>query len=139
MRTTLQIRNGEANAIPRGADIDAGSRQTRRIIRRAEEACLVLIIIVNFTLIETVVAPGENVQPHCQEFLRNEWRNTETTGAIFRVCDGKIDLLFGDEAVQIFCDNATATRGENIANEKDVHVLGTKGGEALPARASGLA
>ncbi len=56
-----------------------------------------------------------------EKFFGDERRDAKAAGAVFGVGDGQADFVLSYKTVEVFSDNASTGRGEDVADEKDVH------------------
>jgi len=68
-------------------------------------------------LVEAMVSASKNVESKREQFLGNERRNAKSAGAIFRVGDSQVDLIVGNQLLEVLRNNGAASGGKNIADE----------------------
>ena len=89
MGPALEIQDCIGYAVPRGSGVYAVTRQIGRIIRRTQQARLLIKILENLTLIEAVVAARENVETEREQFLRDQGSDSEAARAVLCICHGQ--------------------------------------------------
>src|SRR4051794_17926585 len=80
-----------------------------------------LVIVVDFAFVEAVVAAGDDVEPEREQVFRNGWCNPKTTGTVFTVGNGQINLPFGNDPAQVVNHHSPTGGSENVADKEDIH------------------
>ena len=79
------------------------------------------MVVVDFLLVEAVVAAGEHVDSKRQQFIRHLWSDTETARGILRVGDYQVDSLRFPDVRQMVGHNTAAGMRVDIADEQNFH------------------
>jgi hypothetical protein len=120
----LQIQDRIGHAVTRKGCVDPASGQSVGVIRGPQNTRLAIQILVNLAFIKAMVPARENIQPESEQFFGNQRSNAKATSAVLGVCNGQIDVVLADQFTEMFGDDPSATRGEDIADKEDVHSTG---------------
>jgi hypothetical protein len=68
-----------------------------------------------------MIAGSEHIQAHGEQLFGDGGSDAEAAGRVFGVGDGEVDVVGGLDVLEMIGDNVAPRRGEDIADEKDVH------------------
>ena len=121
VHAALQIDHRHLDAVPGLHRDHAQARQFFGIIGWTQQPRLAGHVVVNFFLIEDMIAGGEHVQADAEQFLGDLGSDSEAAGRVLGVGDRQVDFLLRDHFLQVVGYDIASRRRENIANKKDVH------------------
>jgi hypothetical protein len=121
VRAALQIDHSARDILPRAGYQDAAARIFVRVVSRAQKLRLARQIVQDFLLVPDMIPGSKYIQTQSEQFLGDRRRDTETAGCIFSIGDGQIDMVGLLDVLQMVGDDVTPRRGEDIADEEDVH------------------
>ena len=142
MGAALEIDHRRLDPVPRPAHVHPASRALPRVVGRPQQPRLPLEVVVDFPLVPDVVARGEDVDAHGEQFLGDQRRDPESAGGVLTVGHHQVDALAGNDFRQALGDGPPAGGREHVPDEQQIHSTlaapqGPAGGSGAPRERGG--
>ena len=96
--------------------IIALARAGSRIVERSYNPWKFLNIIDHFFLLPDVIAHGHDINGQVKQLPGVFFSNAVSAGSVLAIDNGKINLIFLDQAVQLFLEHGSPRPADHIAN-----------------------
>ena len=125
----LEVDNGVLLAGGEFALVEAEARSSGGVVGGAEDAAAAEVriggnghVLEDLALVPDVVAGGDDVRSHVEDFFGERGGDAEAAGGVFAVDDEEVDGVGFDDVGEMLAYDVAAGGAEDVADEEDVHL-----------------
>jgi hypothetical protein len=115
--TSLQVKDGEADAILGCSHVETRARGTLREVGRTDQAGLVGHEIDNLPAVPNMISPGDHLDAAGEKFLGNAGSDPEARGGIFTVGDAEVYAALREDVRETVVDDFAARRTYDVTDK----------------------